>query len=69
MRTFHSNPPGVGKGWACDGLAGFGGVPTRTWKAGLASEGISREKVLRRVFRVKDECDSACVRRRCLALD
>jgi hypothetical protein len=36
------------------------GVPTRIWNAGLASEGMSRENVVRRVFRVNEEWNSAC---------
>ena len=32
-----------------------GGVPTRIWNAGLASEGMSRENVVRRVFKVNEE--------------
>jgi len=34
---------------------GVSGVPTCIWNAGLASEGMSRENVVRRVFRVKEE--------------
>lgn len=70
-RTFHSRPPGIGEvGAGEDGLEGvLTGVPTRTWNAGLASEGISSEKVVRRVFSVNEECDSACARRKCLALE
>ncbi len=48
---------------------GWGGVPTRIWNAGLASDGISRENVVRRVLSAKDEWNSACERRRWRALE
>lgn len=54
---------------ALDVVDGFGGVPTRIWKAGLASEGMSNENVVRRVFSVKEEWCSACDRRRWRALE
>jgi hypothetical protein len=37
------------------GELGGSGVPTHIWNAGLASEGMSRENVVRSVFRVKEE--------------
>lgn len=67
-RTFHSRPPGVGACCEWEELL-VGGVPTRTWNAGLASDGMSREKVVRRVLSVNEEWDSACARRRCRALE
>ena len=52
-RTFHSKPPGV------DGVEGpvesGTDVQTSTWNAGLASDGISKEKVVRSVFNVNEE--------------
>lgn len=44
-------------------------VPTLTWKAGLASEGMSNANVVRRVDDVNEEWCSACIRRRCRELD
>jgi hypothetical protein len=58
-QTFHSSPPGVGVAGVVVESSVSGeveaGVPTRIWNAGLASEGMSRENVVRRVFRVNDE--------------
>jgi hypothetical protein len=47
-RTFHSKPPNVEVLDAAD-------VPTPIWKTGLASDGMSKEKAVRRVFNVNEE--------------
>jgi len=55
-RTFHSKPPGVGVvEFGVSGEEEEAGVPTRIWNAGLASDGMSRENVVRRVFKVNEE--------------